>query len=127
MLINKTAHEVNVRARVLSQNGGETLVNLSLPPAAEPCYVAVRDELLTAAISAKPGMFVDLLQVSWGGIQNVPLEETEGVFYVVSTIVARHPALRGRSDIMIPANVVKDGQGRIVGCTALQRSPYSGV
>jgi hypothetical protein len=46
-------------------------------------------------------------------------EEQEGTFYIVSNLVAQ--AFPGRGDLLVPVNMVRDEQGRILGCRALGR------
>lgn len=67
--------------------------------------------------------------VSAGEIDGVPVSKTvfgqpeglpefqEGVFYVVSQLVKS--ALPTRTDLLVPAEVVRDQAGNIVGCKSL--------
>ena len=42
-----------------------------------------------------------------------------GVFYIVSQLVKN--ALPDRTDLLVPAEVVRDGNGNIIGCKSLGR------
>jgi hypothetical protein len=126
MLINKTDHVVRIKARTENKRGFQAQAYLELEPSEAPCFVDVRTVTLKNAVEAQAALFVDLVQTVWGEIQNPPPAPAPGVFYVVSTVVARHPALRGRPDILIPAALVIDRSTKtITGCDALQRSPYA--
>ncbi|MEK7765229.1 MAG: hypothetical protein AAB368_03225, partial [bacterium] len=37
-------------------------------------------------------------------------------YYLVSAIVASHPAASGRTDLLVPAEQVRDSAGRVTGC-----------
>ena len=43
--------------------------------------------------------------------------ETPGVYYIVSSMVAN--ALPHRKDLLVPAEQVRDSEGRIIGCRSL--------
>lgn len=52
------------------------------------------------------------------GESNLPPQE-DGVYWVVSQIVkSAHP---DRDDLLVPADLVRDEEGRIIGCRALGR------
>lgn len=59
---------------------------------------------------------VPVVQVRYGRmVENLP-PPRDGIAYVVSRVLAAaHP----RPDLYFPADEVRDGEGRIVGCTAL--------
>lgn len=46
-------------------------------------------------------------------------EPQEGVIYLTSTLVAQ--AVPDRTDVLAPADLLRDEAGRIIGCGALQR------
>lgn len=64
-----------------------------------------------------------------GDIDGVPISKTvfgdpvglpdfqDGVFYIVSQLVKN--ALPGRTDLLVPAQVVRDDKGNIIGCQSL--------
>ncbi len=43
----------------------------------------------------------------------------EGVFYIVSQLVKN--ALPNRTDLLVPAEVIRDEQGNVIGCQSLGR------
>ena len=60
---------------------------------------------------------IPLLVGSYGEVSNLP-EPVEGVLYIVSAAV--RTALPLRKDLGSPAHLVRDEEGRIVGCLALE-------
>ena len=55
-------------------------------------------------------------------------EPTDGVSYVVSSIVLNHPSVRGRTDVFGPGTgpkhaAMRDEEGRIIGVTRLVAAP----
>lgn len=132
MLVNLTDHVVRLRvARTVAARPAYRINDtVELPASASPAFAHKRDVELPLAVALPDGSNASaaLLNVVWGDLVNPPPEAQPGVYYIVSTIVARHPALRGRGDILMPARVIKDKlTGAIVGCEALQRSPYADV
>lgn len=53
-----------------------------------------------------------------GEVEGLP-EPQEGTIYVVSSLVAQ--ACKDRTDIFIPDDTVRDGEGKIIGCRSLGR------
>lgn len=63
--------------------------------------------------------FIDGIPISvteWGITTDVPLPK-RGTFYIVSQLVRN--ALPDRPDLLVPKQVVRDGQGNIIGCRRL--------
>jgi hypothetical protein len=57
----------------------------------------------------------DLIQTTYGAIENLP-GPRPGTWYIVSRMVKdRCPE---RSDVIVPADMVRDGKGQIIGCRA---------
>ena len=54
----------------------------------------------------------------YGEVEGLP-EETDGVAYVVSSLVAQR--VPERNDVFIPNESVRDEKGRIIGCKSLGR------
>ena len=52
----------------------------------------------------------------FGEVQGLP-EAQAGTYLIVSQLVKS--ALPGRADLVVPAEVARDGQGRIIGCRSL--------
>lgn len=130
MLINLTDHEVVLSATGFVR-GSLARLDVVLPASTTPCRVERAEQVYSDAVRVDDinnprDARVSLVNTVWGIMHNPPPVEVDGVFYIVSTVVARHPALRGRADILIPARVIKDrATGTITGCRALQRSVYA--
>lgn len=62
---------------------------------------------------------IAVLQIRYGEVENLP-EAQDDVYYVVSAMVAN--ARKDRSDLLIPAHMVRDNEGKILGCCALSRA-----
>ena len=95
---NLTPHEVNI---------GE----LDIPTSGTVARVVVEHR----EIGNHAG--VPLLVGTYGEVSNLPDPE-EGVIYVVSAAV--RTALPERKDLGSPAHLVRDEEGRIIGCLALE-------
>ena len=55
-----------------------------------------------------------IVRMQYGKVEGLP-EPQDGVFYIVSSLVAQ--ACKGkRSDLLVPADPVRDESGRIIGC-----------
>ena len=54
---------------------------------------------------------------SYGKVSNLP-EPKDGVLYIVSAAV--RTALPERNDLASPAHLVRDEEGRIIGCLAFE-------
>jgi len=61
---------------------------------------------------------IPTVKTSYGEVTGLP-EPVEGVIYVVSGMVA---SASPREDVMSPGDLVRDENGRIVGCWGLRRS-----
>ncbi len=97
-LVNLTPHEVNI---------GE----IDVPPSGTVARVVVDHQ----EVGYHAG--VPLLVGVYGEVNNLP-EPQNGVMYIVSAAV--RSALPQRQDLASPAHLVRDDEGRIVGCLALE-------
>lgn len=61
---------------------------------------------------------VPVVRGVFGDIVGLP-EPTEGVVYVTSQIVAKAAKEKGRTDVYYPEELVRDSEGRALGCLAL--------
>lgn len=61
---------------------------------------------------------IPVISVEYGEIENLP-EPKEDTYLIVSALVASAGKQRGRNDLLIPARLVRDENGRIIGCLAL--------
>ena len=104
-IINKTPHPIHIVDAT-----GEVVKTLPLCP---------KEELIRLASET----------VSAGEVAGVPLSKTvfgeptglppfqEGTYYVVSQLVKS--ALPERGDLLVPAEMVRDERGQIIGCRSL--------
>lgn len=58
---------------------------------------------------------IPVVKQEYGEVEGLP-EEKDGVFYIVSFLV--QDALPNRKDLLVPANLVRDEKGAVIGCTA---------
>ena len=61
---------------------------------------------------------IPVTETVYGEVEGLPAP-TEGNVYIVSSLVAQR--VPDRTDVFIPAESVRDDQGRIVGCKSLGR------
>jgi hypothetical protein len=102
MIINLTPHAINVIT-----TDGETS---SIPPSGKIARVATETE---------PAGLIDGLPVvrtKFGQVTDLPPAEA-GIWYIVSGIV--RAALPARGDLLTPSGLVRDDEGRVIGCRAL--------
>jgi len=98
-IINLTPHPVTV----VSQDGGTA--HVFMPSGTVPrCR---EDVVIIGDLDGIP-----LVRKSLGQVENLP-DPQEGVYYIVSLAVAQ--AAR-RPDLLVPDDMVRDEQGRILGC-----------
>ena len=64
------------------------------------------------------GVIIETFISSFGEVENLPPQE-EGVMVIVSALVAS--AAKGRDDLLVPGELVRDDGGNIVGCKSLRR------
>jgi hypothetical protein len=104
-LVNLTPHEIALVR-------GET--RLVVPPSGTVARAAtIRQQV---AVLDVDGVDVPVNRVVFGQVENLP-GPTEGVWYIVSSIVAQ--ALPERQDLLVPDDTVRDESGRIIGARAL--------
>ena len=64
------------------------------------------------------GVTVETFVSAFGEVENLPPQE-EGAMVIVSALVAS--AAKGRDDLLVPGELVRDDGGNIVGCKSLRR------
>lgn len=103
-IVNLTPHDVVV------YNGDEVIARY---PSAGAARVSQTDEA-AGELSGVP-----LVRTVFGEVENLP-DPQDGVMLVVSAITATAAKASGRrtDDLLLPANPVRDAQGRIIGCRA---------
>jgi len=61
---------------------------------------------------------VEIVKSTFGQPEGLP-EPSEGTYYIVSLLTATAAKASGRttSDLLMPAGIVRDAEGRIIGCS----------
>lgn len=103
-IINLTPHPVNV----LDENGK---VVRTFPTSGTIARLEVETER-TGIIDGIP-----TVRTKFGKPEGLPAP-TGGTFYIVSQLVKSGSPMR--PDLLVPADVVRDTEGRIIGCRAFQ-------
>lgn len=106
-LVNLTPHDVTLVAK-----NGETF---TIPATGDCARVGVSSETIGSMFE---DMFDIVRTVFDREVVGLPAPQ-DGVIYLVSTLVAQ--ASPSRRDLLVPANLVRDEAGRVVGAGALQR------
>lgn len=105
MFINLTPHPVNVV-------DGEDRAVLTIQPEPTPARVATT----TSVVGTHDG--VPIIETAFGEVTDLP-EPQAGTLYVVARLVIQ--AAPDRTDLVAPGDLVRDGEGRIVGCRNFSR------
>lgn len=104
-VVNLTPHSINivdaegVLIRELPSEGLARVSSVSTP-------VGVVDQ-------------IPVIKQEFGKVQGLPTPE-KGVYYIVSAMVGTAAAKDGRTDLLGPAEFLRDQDGNILGCKALQ-------
>jgi len=109
---NLTPHDVNVvgdNGKVLITFPSEGLIRLS-------------QTSLQAGEVEVNGTKIPLTKTSFGEAEGLP-EEKEDTIYIVSSLVCQ--AYPDRRDFYIPDQLVRDEQGRVIGCRSLSQNPFA--
>lgn len=61
---------------------------------------------------------VELISKKFGELEGLP-EQEEGTIFVVSIIAATAAKEAGRNDCVVPGEVIRDEEGKIIGCKNL--------
>ena len=61
---------------------------------------------------------IPMLKLTFGEVENLPPQQ-DGVLLIVSAICAAAGREQGRTDLVTPAHMVRDQDGKILGCTSL--------
>ena len=104
ILINLTPHAV-------------TIGNLTVPPSGTVARVSVSRRQV-GVIPLEDGTTVPAFVPSFGEVTDLP-DHQNGVILIVSAMVRSHPAIARRLDVASPGTLVRDADGRIVGCDGL--------
>lgn len=124
MILNYTPHTIDVYRRqdVIPDTGRGFVARHGRGPV----YVLPSAGVARAASSESPAGTVDgipLVEVQYGRLEGLP-RPSLGVYLVVSAITAQAARAQGRStdDLLLTTGLVRDADGRIVGCTAFARA-----
>lgn len=102
-IINLTPHEVNLIS----------ITTTTIPPTAPPARVST-----TTTFTRMLGV-ARITETVFGEVENLPAPQ-DGVIYIVSRIV--RAACPDRNDLFYPNELVRDENGRIIGCQSLSNS-----
>jgi len=106
-LVNLTPHALTVLPRE-----GEAI---TIPTSG----IVARVATARAVVECLPGG-IEVFMTSFGEVTGLP-EPREGFVFIVSGLVAGHPSLRGRTDVLSPGELVRGPDGQPVGCRGLSR------
>jgi len=106
-LINLTPHVITVLPRE-----GEPV---TLAPSGAVARVTTARSVVTTLEGG-----VEVFTTSFGEVTGLP-DPREGDIFIVSGLVAGHPSLRGRTDVLSPGELVRGPDGQPVGCRGLSR------
>jgi hypothetical protein len=119
-LVNLTPHEVTI----VGEDGG---VLLRIPPSG--LIARVREEQTPAGeVTVLPGgpltggVEVPLIRRTWGPIEGLPEPQFRTLF-ITSSLVAQAAWAMGRRDVVAPGELVRDAEGRVIGCKNLCVAP----
>ncbi|MFP3155808.1 hypothetical protein LQZ18_15540 [Lachnospiraceae bacterium ZAX-1] len=99
-IINATPHPINII-------GGETI---------PVSGISIR--LKSDTVACEPIGDIPTTTTKFGKCEGLPIYQY-GTFYIVSQLVKSANPLR--SDLLVPAEIVRDSEGKIVGCKSLGR------
>lgn len=108
--VNLTPHEV----RIYESGASDAALLVSVPASGQIARVSTRMELL------HPIGRVPIYRTEFGKVTGLPETPRHGIYYIVSAIVLEH--CRGdRDDLLAPGELLRDADGRPVGCIGLRR------
>lgn len=106
-LVNLTPHALTILPLA-----GEAI---TLPPSG-----AVARVTTARAVVATLDGGIEVFTTTFGEVVGLPAPR-EGETFIVSALVAGHPSLRGRTDVLSPGELVRGPDGQPVGCRGLSR------
>ena len=111
-ILNLTPHVINVLV-------GSEMVNIQPRTKKEgDKEVIFPARLSVKTVAAEPIGNIPTSVTVFGEPQDLP-NEKEGTFLIVSQLIKN--ALPNRKDLLVPAEVIRDEKGNIVGCQSLGR------
>jgi len=113
-IINLTPHNVRILAICPEMDGDKDIMmeHVADFPSVGVARCKVESEQIDS-ISC-PMVDIPIRRISYGEIEGLPEPET-GVYYVVSRLVKQ--AVPGRMDCLVPDDMIRDKEGKILGCT----------
>ena len=106
-LINLTPHEI-----VLVGATGDVVERIA--PTGQVARVSV-----TRTSTGSVGV-IEIFETCFGELEGLPSAQ-DGDFFVVSGLAASAAKALGRQDVLSPGELVRDPEGRVVGCRGLSR------
>lgn len=123
-ILNCTPHAVNILISGNTEYDPRTHSYYLLPGenakfrTIEPCGICPRCTTVETEVDTVDA--IPTITVEYEDIDNLPPAK-EGTYLIVSALVANAGRAQGRKDLLIPARLVRDEAGRIIGCLALAR------
>jgi len=105
-VINVTPHALNV----IKADGSMT----TIAPSGQVARLAVT----TKVVGDVDG--ISVYQTEFGEIQGLPAPEA-GTVFIGSLLVAQAAAKQGRADVLSPGELIRDKEGKPIGCKGLTR------
>ena len=105
-IVNLTPHPV----RIVGIEGKE----IEIKPSGVIARVTTKKEKV-GEIEVE-GIKVPIYKTIWGEVEGLP--ESDGRIYIVSSVVASR--LRGREDVVVPDDFVRDERGNIIGAKSFR-------
>ena len=106
-VINCTPHDVNL----ITKSGNITFPRSGIIPRLTEQQVKINSVTVN-------GIEIDIMEKSFNEAEGLP-EPQENTYYIVSALVAG--AVKGRDDLLIPNDIVRDEKGNIIGCRSLAK------
>lgn len=106
--VNLTPHTINV-----VDGAGDEIV------AIPSCGLVARVATRTDVVAVVDG--IEIFSTTFGDVVGLPAP-VQGVTLIVSGLVAGHPDVRGRSDVVSPGALVRGPDGQPRGCRGLSRA-----
>lgn len=103
-LLNATPHVLNIVQR---DGSVLTLASSGIVPRCES------NEVIDQAIG-----LIEVTRQTLGHVQGLP-DPVPGLYFIVSRLVAS--AADNRDDLLVPGSLIRDDQGKVVGCKGLSR------
>lgn len=103
-LLNATPHALNI-----VQSDGSTLTL----KASGICPRCASSEIVERAIG-----LIEVTRQTLGHVEGLP-DPVPGLYFIVSRLVAS--AADNRDDLLVPGSLIRDDQGKVVGCKGLSR------